>query len=668
MLEHALALAALGFRVFPCWPGTKVPAFPKAEAGAPSVWQGFATTDRLSLAEKWAENPSFNPAIFTRGYLIVDVDTYKGFPIEVFTSLGPVPKTFTVRTARGGTHFYFRTDEAFSNSAGTLPKGIDIRGHGGLVLGPGATFEGGTYDIVDATAPAPLPQWLANMLRTVVKAAAPTSTLGNVDSAEAVERAKAYLAQQAPAIEGEGGDSHTYKVCARLRRDFNLSIETALEVLEPWNDRCVPPWDIEDLEKKLENAGQYGQNLAGTDSPLVGFAPIEAPPKMKSALAASFMPYNRAEADDGKIEPIDWIAERRLIRRMVTVLVAPGGSGKSLFTLQMDAALALGPDENGETFCGLKPRKRYKVATINDEDPSAIMENRLGAICRRFKLPRDQIRDRIFLQSSKDKGSVGFCVLRKDAKGRIVETEHVADIVEFLRENEIDVLTVDPAISAHELDENNNGEARRVVATFARIANEANVAVLLVAHTKKPSGASSESYAGNADAIRGASAIKDTARIALTLFRMTEKDGERFGIKAHERHRYLRLDDAKANLFLITPDAEWFRLESVDMPNGDSCGVMVPVQLVDAAESEAVSILSSLALKCDVGERLTVQQMALRLLDCPDFNSRNETWAREHITAACCVRHPIAGGKTFVWKRDGSKTGGHIIVGGLENK
>jgi hypothetical protein len=43
-----------------------------------------------------------------------------------------------------------------------------------------------------------------------------------------------------------------------------------------------------------------------------------------------------------------------------------------------------------------------------------------------------------------------------------------------------------------------------------------------------------------------------------------------------ERHLYLRLDDAKANLGLISGEAAWYRRKSVTIANGDEVGVLVP--------------------------------------------------------------------------------------------
>jgi len=78
---------------------------------------------------------------------------------------------------------------------------------------------------------------------------------------------------------------------------------------------------------------------------------------------------------------------------------------------------------------------------------------------------------------------------------------------------------------------------------------------------------------------RGASSLLGVARVVQTLYGMSPKDAERYGIKEEDRYRYVRLDDAKANLSLISPDAKWFERIGVTIANGDEVGVLSPVML-----------------------------------------------------------------------------------------
>lgn len=79
-----------------------------------------------------------------------------------------------------------------------------------------------------------------------------------------VERARRYLARVPPAVAGEHGDVHTFRVCCRLARGFALDDTVALELLEDWNARCTPPWSERDLLDKLRRAKRYG------DEPIAG--------------------------------------------------------------------------------------------------------------------------------------------------------------------------------------------------------------------------------------------------------------------------------------------------------------------------------------------------------------------------------------------------------------
>jgi len=78
-----------------------------------------------------------------------------------------------------------------------------------------------------------------------------------------IERARRYLASVPPAIAGQHGDVHTFRVCCRLARGFALDDEQALHVLADWNARCQPPWSEAELRDKLRRATRYGREPVG---------------------------------------------------------------------------------------------------------------------------------------------------------------------------------------------------------------------------------------------------------------------------------------------------------------------------------------------------------------------------------------------------------------------
>ena len=78
-----------------------------------------------------------------------------------------------------------------------------------------------------------------------------------------IERALRYLASVPPAVAGQHGDVHTFRVCCRLIRGFALDDVQALHVLSAWNARCQPPWTEAELLAKLRGAARYGREPLG---------------------------------------------------------------------------------------------------------------------------------------------------------------------------------------------------------------------------------------------------------------------------------------------------------------------------------------------------------------------------------------------------------------------
>lgn len=81
---------------------------------------------------------------------------------------------------------------------------------------------------------------------------------------ERVKRARAYVETLGPAVEGAGGDQHTFKVAAALVRDYGLDDDRALEIFREWNASCKPPWSDNELRVKLSNARSYGKGDIGS--------------------------------------------------------------------------------------------------------------------------------------------------------------------------------------------------------------------------------------------------------------------------------------------------------------------------------------------------------------------------------------------------------------------
>jgi hypothetical protein len=71
------------------------------------------------------------------------------------------------------------------------------------------------------------------------------------------------MASVPPAISGQHGDVHTFRVCCRLTRGFALDDDQALHVLAESNARCQPPWSEAEPLDKLRRAARYGREPVG---------------------------------------------------------------------------------------------------------------------------------------------------------------------------------------------------------------------------------------------------------------------------------------------------------------------------------------------------------------------------------------------------------------------
>lgn len=133
------------------------------EAEPPSV------ADVMVWWERW---PEANVGLATgksSGFWVLDVDP-KNKGDKALEGLvaehGSLPRTYTVSTGSGGTHYYFTMpDFEVTNSPGRLPKGLDVRGTGGQVVAAGSKTDLGAYEVASDVEPSEAPSWLLEMVR-----------------------------------------------------------------------------------------------------------------------------------------------------------------------------------------------------------------------------------------------------------------------------------------------------------------------------------------------------------------------------------------------------------------------------------------------------------------------------------------------------------------------
>lgn len=273
--------------------------------------------------------------------------------------------------------------------------------------------------------------------------------------------------------------------------------------------------------------------------------------------AEEFRTVDAFDFEESAIPPRPWLIPGVMLSGYTHMLVAPGGSGKSLFTLQLAITLA-----TGDRWGDLAPRKACRALVINVEDDMQEQRRRLAAARRVMGKEVDALRGMIDLAEDPE----SIIVARADPNRKAVVSTPVVDVLRrYIIDNNIGVLIVDPFAETFEGDENSNSEVKWAMRIWRdEIARPTGCAVYLVHHTTK----GAENGAGNADITRGAGAIVNSTRITATLMPMSTNDAEGLGIDAHERHKYVRYDDAKINQGLKSSHARWFEKIGVTLQNG----------------------------------------------------------------------------------------------------
>jgi len=343
-LDAAIALAAKGFEVFPIKPGAKFPPLIKD-------WPNKATGSPQLFGPWWDQHPDANIGIHCKGLVVIDVDVNKGGDdsLALLEMTYGLPETLTTRTPTGGRHLFYRTDAPVANGVDCLGPGLDVRSERGYVVAPGSEVDAGRYRFEHDTYVADAPEWLVLKLGTIVPKTSTTSEPVQDADASVVERAREWLAKQPGAIEGEGGDAHTFKVICALR-DLGPSAEQAGELLAEWNERCSPPWSLDELGDKITNAYTYAQNEAGVraalpdDFPVVDVPP--APPRKPTKVARLSQFANSESKGPG------YLAKGLLQKASYAIAYGPPGGGKTFTLLDLAYHIAAGKDWMGHKVHG----------------------------------------------------------------------------------------------------------------------------------------------------------------------------------------------------------------------------------------------------------------------------------------------------------------------------
>ncbi|WP_435656882.1 bifunctional DNA primase/polymerase [Brucella pituitosa] len=604
MLDVALSYQAQNWPVFPCRHCDEEIIDPQTgeieilATKTPLTSNGFrgATLNERIVREYWRRNPSAMIGVPTGapiGAWVLDIDPKHGGD-ETLAALeathGALPATLTAETTSGGRHYFFRHRQGVRNR-GALGSGVDVRGDGGYVIAAGSVPEVGLpYRWVSEQEPVDAPDWLLELVlprsyeSTYTAAPSVSGKINDRYVERAVQSELDDLALEpmgnrnnrlndaafrlgtfvgAGALAESEARALLQDVARGWGRDWPRCVKTIDNGLAAGarSPRSVPQNDndntrLVDISRMIANG--LAKAEARTDvvaEPVADFdssisEPEQATENKRAIIATPFV-----WKDPSTLPRREFAFGKHFIRKYVSVTVAPGGLGKTANSIVEALAMA-----SGKALNGTKPPKRLKVWLFNAEDPRDELERRIMAACIHFNLKPADIDGHLFLDTGREQELV---IAIDDKKGVRIQEPVVEAVVETISELGIDVMIVDPFVSTHQVNENDNGAIDKVAKLWAQVADRTNCSIDIVHHLRKVS----DREATVEDA-RGAVSLIGAARSVRVLNRMSEAQASEAGLTHEARFSYFSVVYGKSNLSALSHKADWRKLESVALGNG----------------------------------------------------------------------------------------------------
>ena len=275
--------------------------------------------------------------------------------------------------------------------------------------------------------------------------------------------------------------------------------------------------------------------------------------------------------DPAQIPPRQWLYGRHMIRKHMSITVAPGGVGKSSLLIAETLAMVTGKELLGHTVT-----KPLRVWYLNLEDDLEELSRRFAAAALHYSVDPEAWGDRLLVTGSETRLITtvtaphgGYSILHPVTDAVVAELDRLS----------IDLIIIDPFVSSHEIQENDNSAIDAVAKEWARIAVAANAGVELVHHTRKSGGEEITD-----ESARGGKALVDASRSSRVLNRMTPEQGGEAGVENHLL--YFRTGRPKANMQPPEAVSDWYQLVGVGLGNGgllpgDQVGVVTPWEWPD---------------------------------------------------------------------------------------
>lgn len=247
--------------------------------------------------------------------------------------------------------------------------------------------------------------------------------------------------------------------------------------------------------------------------------------------------------------PRRWLITDVLPSEKVGVIVAPGGTGKSIFLLHVGMGVATGAPVFGIWETGEIGGVLMLLAEDDDEE----IHRRIHYIIRQLASSNNHesieamLKNLIVKSMVAEKNLMTAAGVSRDME----QTNYVERLIATAKlVPNLKLIVIDPASRFRGGEENSAEDTTRFVEALERVAQETGATVLFAHHTNK---VSSQATEASQNASRGSSALTDGVRWQMNLAGMTEKEAQNYAIPTDERHMYLTATNTKNNYALRQP-------------------------------------------------------------------------------------------------------------------
>jgi RecA-family ATPase len=315
-------------------------------------------------------------------------------------------------------------------------------------------------------------------------------------------------------------------------------LDEVIALASAWNAKNNPPLEGEKLEAtcsgiwdthQRNHPDQHAADTCDRDLPLFD---------IEEARVSSFL----------KTEPPPrrWILKDCLPFGKVGALVAPGGTGKSQFLLQLAVSVATGlPFLNH-----WEVPKPGGVLMLAAEDDTEEIHRRLHNIATQLTVQhRDdndlhaRMKENLYVRSMVAQDNLMTRAMNGDKEIRV--TSYVPRLIRTAEQvPDLRLIIVDPASRFRGGDENFAQDTTRFIEALEQVREQTGATVLVAHHTNKWSGNSDEQSQG---AARGSSAFSDGVRWQMNLKPLNKTAAKERGVPEQMRRHYLEAEIVKNN-------------------------------------------------------------------------------------------------------------------------